>query len=348
MPTEHTDLNLSDKRVILTCAVLDPHTIPADGVYLEVIATLRRFELDGELACHITTTATTDKFTSLPFDDRSQFARDRLSGTAEEGGDKETSESRVNDINTSSFLTALDDVTGEDQAAIFTPMTHIDEDDDDGFWEMIRRATGYYLYDHPEKFAEAQEVYMVRVPYWIEDRWTIRFYVKKEVNDALTTCITSPPLAYYWTGIVERQSEEASVSRWFCITAISLYEFCPPPLGEDAGEESRATEEDEATDVQDEEEIELTSSIFDGPPAERPLSASHGGPTGVEFAAELHDLLHTEVQRHFSGDEPVRADKYQREDIRLLTTHHVERVEPGKMYVKEQDEGTPRSVAVAF
>ena len=24
-----------------------------------------------------------------------------------------------------------------------------------------------------------------------------------------------------------------------------------------------------------------------------------GGPTGVEFAAELHDLLHTEMARHF-------------------------------------------------
>ena len=26
-----------------------------------------------------------------------------------------------------------------------------------------------------------------------------------------------------------------------------------------------------------------------------------GGPTGVEFAAELHDLLHTEVKKHFPG-----------------------------------------------
>lgn len=24
-----------------------------------------------------------------------------------------------------------------------------------------------------------------------------------------------------------------------------------------------------------------------------------GGPTGVEFAAELHDLLHTDVKRHY-------------------------------------------------
>lgn len=26
---------------------------------------------------------------------------------------------------------------------------------------------------------------------------------------------------------------------------------------------------------------------------------SGGGPTGVEFAAELHDLLHTEVERYY-------------------------------------------------
>ncbi|KAH9923063.1 pyridine nucleotide-disulfide oxidoreductase-domain-containing protein [Fomitopsis serialis] len=86
-----------------------------------------------------------------------------------------------------------------------------------------------------------------------------------------------------------------------------------------------------------------------------------GGPTGVEFAAELHDLLHTEVQRHFPGlhrfarislydvaptilgsfDQGLQSfatQKFQREGIRLLTTHHVERVEPGKMYVKEQGE----------
>ncbi|KAH9917202.1 uncharacterized protein B0H18DRAFT_958494 [Fomitopsis serialis] len=209
MPTEFTDLNLSDRRVVLTCAVLNINAIPADGVYLEVIATVRLFELDGEPTCHITTTDTTDEVPSLPFDDRSQTGRGRLSGTAEEGGHQETSNSRANDsTNTSSLLTDLDDVTSEDQAAIFTPMTHIDEDNDDEFWDMICRATGYYLYDHPEKFAEAKEVYMVRVPYWIEDRWTIRFYFKKEVNDTLMTCLTSPPLAYYWTGIVERRTEE--------------------------------------------------------------------------------------------------------------------------------------------
>lgn len=28
---------------------------------------------------------------------------------------------------------------------------------------------------------------------------------------------------------------------------------------------------------------------------------SGGGPTGVEFAAELHDLLHTDIKQHYPG-----------------------------------------------
>lgn len=92
-----------------------------------------------------------------------------------------------------------------------------------------------------------------------------------------------------------------------------------------------------------------------------------GGPTGVEFAAELHDLFHTDMKRHYPGlaslarislfdvaskilggfDEQLQeweniysiatlldADlpryatkKFNREGIRLLTKRHVERVE---------------------
>ncbi|CCM05611.1 uncharacterized protein FIBRA_07840 [Fibroporia radiculosa] len=86
-----------------------------------------------------------------------------------------------------------------------------------------------------------------------------------------------------------------------------------------------------------------------------------GGPTGVEFAAELHDLLHTEVKRHYPslarlarislydvaphilgsfdvGLQEWATKKFTREGIRILTQHHVERVEAGKMYVKEQGE----------
>ncbi|KAG2007219.1 ndb1 (nad(p)h dehydrogenase b1) [Coprinopsis cinerea AmutBmut pab1-1] len=87
-----------------------------------------------------------------------------------------------------------------------------------------------------------------------------------------------------------------------------------------------------------------------------------GGPTGVEFAAELHDLLHTDIARHYprtlvrlakitlydvapnilgSFDQSLR--KYtektlSREGVNILTSHHVERVEPGKMIVKEKGE----------
>ncbi|KIP09949.1 hypothetical protein PHLGIDRAFT_28766 [Phlebiopsis gigantea 11061_1 CR5-6] len=86
-----------------------------------------------------------------------------------------------------------------------------------------------------------------------------------------------------------------------------------------------------------------------------------GGPTGVEFAAELHDLLNTDVKRHFPGlvnlarislfdvaprilgsfDEGLQefaTARFKRDGIRILTQHHVERVEAGRMYVKEKGE----------
>ncbi|KAG9310244.1 NDE1, mitochondrial external NADH dehydrogenase [Chiua virens] len=79
-----------------------------------------------------------------------------------------------------------------------------------------------------------------------------------------------------------------------------------------------------------------------------------GGPTGVEFAAELHDLLHTEIERHYpslarltritlydvapsilgSFDRSLSIwaeEKFRRDGISLKTRHHVERVEKVKM-----------------
>ncbi|KAI1792407.1 FAD/NAD(P)-binding domain-containing protein [Ganoderma leucocontextum] len=86
-----------------------------------------------------------------------------------------------------------------------------------------------------------------------------------------------------------------------------------------------------------------------------------GGPTGVEFAAELHDLLHTDIARHYpqlarmaritlydvassilggfdAGLQEYAVKKFNREGIRLLTQHHVERVEEGRMFVTEEGE----------
>ncbi|KAF8651515.1 hypothetical protein AX16_004711 [Volvariella volvacea WC 439] len=83
-----------------------------------------------------------------------------------------------------------------------------------------------------------------------------------------------------------------------------------------------------------------------------------GGPTGVEFGAELFDFIHTDVQKHYPhlarlckitiydvapsilGSFDQNLVKYtektlSREGIRILTSHHVERVEAGKMYVRE-------------
>ncbi|KAF7292785.1 FAD/NAD(P)-binding domain-containing protein [Mycena indigotica] len=86
-----------------------------------------------------------------------------------------------------------------------------------------------------------------------------------------------------------------------------------------------------------------------------------GGPTGVEFAAELHDLLHAEFAVHypslaklakitiydvapsilgsFNRNLVEYAEKtFSRDGISILTSHHVERVEAGKMFVKQQGE----------
>ncbi|KAK7042308.1 FAD/NAD(P)-binding domain-containing protein [Favolaschia claudopus] len=86
-----------------------------------------------------------------------------------------------------------------------------------------------------------------------------------------------------------------------------------------------------------------------------------GGPTGVEFAAELHDLIHAEMANHYptlaklakitifdvapsilgSFDKSLvefTEKTFSRDGISILTSHHVERVQPGKMFVKERGE----------
>ncbi|KAF9238109.1 FAD/NAD(P)-binding domain-containing protein [Melanogaster broomeanus] len=86
-----------------------------------------------------------------------------------------------------------------------------------------------------------------------------------------------------------------------------------------------------------------------------------GGPTGVEFSAELHDLLHAEIERHYpslarlakitlydvapnilgSFDKSLGSyaeEKFRRDGISIKTRHHVERVEQDRMFVKEQGE----------
>ncbi|KAI0822432.1 FAD/NAD-P-binding domain-containing protein [Trametes gibbosa] len=81
----------------------------------------------------------------------------------------------------------------------------------------------------------------------------------------------------------------------------------------------------------------------------------------VGFAAELHDFLHTDIGRHYpalarlakinlydvapnilggfdTGLQEYATAKFRREGIRLLTQHHVERVEQGRMFVTEEGE----------
>jgi len=86
-----------------------------------------------------------------------------------------------------------------------------------------------------------------------------------------------------------------------------------------------------------------------------------GGPTGIEFAAELHDLIATDIPRSYPGLDKLAtvsvyevsdkilaafdgelqkyaSDRFQRDGISIRSEHHVERIEPGKIIVKEQGE----------
>ncbi|PPQ92198.1 hypothetical protein CVT25_008972 [Psilocybe cyanescens] len=86
-----------------------------------------------------------------------------------------------------------------------------------------------------------------------------------------------------------------------------------------------------------------------------------GGPTGIEFAAELRDLLHTDMKARYpllaklakitvydvapnilgSFDQSLRkyTEKHlSQEGITLLTKHHVDRIESGKLIVRETGE----------
>ena len=94
-----------------------------------------------------------------------------------------------------------------------------------------------------------------------------------------------------------------------------------------------------------------------------------GGPTGVEFAAELYDLVQKDISRSlpellpyvritlydvakrllgsFDAELAKYAEgKFKRRGIDLKMGHHVERVEPGKLHVKEQGEGMPSSTVL--
>ncbi|ETW77361.1 hypothetical protein HETIRDRAFT_65511 [Heterobasidion irregulare TC 32-1] len=86
-----------------------------------------------------------------------------------------------------------------------------------------------------------------------------------------------------------------------------------------------------------------------------------GGPTGVEFAAELHDLLQTDMAQYYptlarlakitlydvapnilgnfdKGLAEYAEKKFKRNGITIKTSHHVDRVKPGKLHVREDGE----------
>ncbi|KAH9842035.1 uncharacterized protein C8Q71DRAFT_721053 [Rhodofomes roseus] len=74
MFTARNDLDLSDERVILTNAVLDPSALLGDDLYLEVIGRLRCLKLDGAATIIIESTDPSREFSRLPFDARDSDA----------------------------------------------------------------------------------------------------------------------------------------------------------------------------------------------------------------------------------------------------------------------------------
>ncbi|KDQ54807.1 hypothetical protein JAAARDRAFT_181438 [Jaapia argillacea MUCL 33604] len=85
------------------------------------------------------------------------------------------------------------------------------------------------------------------------------------------------------------------------------------------------------------------------------------GPTGVEFSAELHDLISSDIKQHYPSLAPLAQislydvapgilpmfqqnlmqyaeTTFKREGIQIFTSHHVEKVEHGKLFVKQQGE----------
>jgi len=86
-----------------------------------------------------------------------------------------------------------------------------------------------------------------------------------------------------------------------------------------------------------------------------------GGPTGIEFAAELHDLLESDMQRAYPSLVPFAAitiydvapkilaafdedlveeasKKFKRDGIRVKNEHHVEEVREASLVVREEGE----------
>ncbi|KAH9923334.1 uncharacterized protein B0H18DRAFT_1120436 [Fomitopsis serialis] len=192
-------MDLSGDRVILTQDVLDPLNLPGNnGFYLEVIAYVCRTKVGDKVIDTLTRTDPTNEFSVHPFQgsssdfsgdtsDEVPETRNDESGSGAVGVDESTQEGGGNqcpntDINDTTAATDSDGDEGRNS--------------DDPMWQLLDPAVVCYLLDHPEEFEGADEVYVVIVPYIVLGYISIRFLVRKDVQGATRSFLTTPPLAF--------------------------------------------------------------------------------------------------------------------------------------------------------
>ncbi|EPS99396.1 hypothetical protein FOMPIDRAFT_1017110 [Fomitopsis schrenkii] len=180
-------VDLSSDRVILTSAILDPWALPQDGLYLEVIASVSRTNIDGKPSFFVAATDMDKKFHVTPFEDipGSETAREALRARAVAlpkeftQGRRGADEADVDATVKSPHL----DIGTPSKIPTFVASSKGD-DGPDFFWDKVCPAAITFLFGRPATFDRAKEVYIVRVPYVTKGFIAIRFFVRKEVDDS--------------------------------------------------------------------------------------------------------------------------------------------------------------------
>ncbi|EPS99997.1 hypothetical protein FOMPIDRAFT_115887 [Fomitopsis schrenkii] len=227
-------MDLTNERVVLTCAVLHPEDVPLDGIYLEVLARVHRVVGDGVVTFLVAPNESEDDFNVLPYDGPSgdeiehQKGVKKLAISVSDLEHQEESQQNVDvcpDVH-SGHLAARSDVAtvdsdstsdksdGSDSDSTVTEYSEIDVLAEhrvlilyacsfDKTMEKLPCAVvpphGWagYITRYPSELEGATEVYVVRVPYIIGGYWSIRLFVKTQIAGITRAFTTSPPLAVF-------------------------------------------------------------------------------------------------------------------------------------------------------
>ncbi|KAH9931853.1 uncharacterized protein B0H18DRAFT_1116108 [Fomitopsis serialis] len=160
-------MDLSNERVILTYAPLDPAALPGDGFYLQVVACIRRTVLEQTPTYLLITPDPYEEFTPLPFDDPEwdsdtgdevHNAQENEHGVSLFDLEQRSLERQAGTAAAEANVISVDEDTPEEEGAE-------EEGGDAALWNMICPASLEHLQKHPSDVAGAKEVYIVRVPY---------------------------------------------------------------------------------------------------------------------------------------------------------------------------------------